>query len=314
MKNLFRFLVINVCVFIAGASIAHAGFGITPPYVKNPSLTRASTYEQEIVIVRSDPTIDLKAEISFDIPEANEWFTVDRGKEFLLAQGQQQVRMIVRVKVPEDAPFKNYKGNIRIRTSPADGGRTGSGAVSIALGAQIDVDLSIIDKKIYDFRIRKIQMSDLSEGHKTWWLDFPGKIKFLMQIESLGNVPTAPGRIEFSIYDAKGEVLLEKIKNSNRLTKVKPFDTKDVLAELPTWLPAGSYVARYAIYDYEGVKVVQEGEVNVSILPQGRILGDNGYGFVGLSVGDKMSILGPGIIVLLLLIRALIVPRLRRRR
>jgi hypothetical protein len=313
MKYLFRSSIVAVALFLVCAPIAYAGFGITPPYVKNASLTRTSLYEQEIVIVRSDPTIDLRAEITFDVPGANEWLSVDKGKEFILPKGEQQVRMKVLVKVPDDAPFKSFKGNIRIRTSPADGSRTGAGSVSIALGAQLDVDLVIIDKKIFDFRIRKIQISDLNEGHRVWWLDYPGKIRFLMTVENIGNVPVSPSKVVFNIYDAKGETLLERVQNLNKLEKVTPFETKDVLAELPTRLSAGSYVARYAIYGHDG-EVKQEGELNVSILPYGKVAGDSGFGFAGLSTGDKASILLPIVVLCILLVRAFFSSRRRTMR
>ncbi len=276
------------------AQYAYAGFGVTPPYVTNASLTRNSIYDQVIYLVRSDPSTDLKATITIDVPGVSEWFQVVEGKEFLLPKGQQKVAMTVRVTVPDDADYKQYKGNIRIKTGSPDGAVSG-GAVSISLGAQIDVDINVIDKKIRDFKVRKIGISDLNEGHKVGWLYFPGKIRFEMFIENLGNVPVAPSDVVFRIYEKTGNVLLEEIHNKGRIEKIDPFHTDTIFAELPTKLPSGSYLARFEIFNDKDVKLT--GEVNLSILPYGT-LDSEGFGFFGLSMIHKLSIILPILVIL----------------
>lgn len=306
MKRLLSLL----CIIVAGtliADTAYAGFGITPPYVRNTSLVRNSVYEQTILLVRSDPITDLRAQITVDVPGINDWFTVVEGEEFILPRGEQRVPMTVRVTVPDDAEFKNYTGAILVRTSSA-GGDAPAGSVSIALGAQIDVDLTVIDKEIEDFRVRRIGVEDLNAGHKLGWLYFPGKINFDMLIENTGNVEVRPSDIVFRIYDSTGQILLEETRHTNRIKKIKPFLTEDVRAELPTRLPSGSYIARYAIYNGEEVK--QEGEVSLSILPYGT-LQTAGYGFMGLSLAHKLSVLIP-LFVVLSSISALLVYRSRQ--
>lgn len=267
----------------------HAGFGVTPPYVTNASLTRNSVYEQTIYLVRSDPTADLKATISIDVPGVNDWFTILEGNEFLLPRGSQKIPMTVRVAVPEKADFKQYTGNIRIKTGAPDD-RVSGGAVSISLGAQIDVDINVIDKKIRDFKVRKIGISDLNEGHKVGWLYFPGKIRFEMLIENLGNVPIAPSDVVFRIYDRSGNVLLEETHKKRHSNEVQPFETETIYAELPTKLPNGSYLARFEILNGDDVKL--DGEVNLSILPYGT-LQTAGFGFTGLSLPHKLSVIIP---------------------
>lgn len=273
-----------------------AGFGITPPYVSNSSLTRNSVYDQTILLVRSDPTNALKATITLDVPGINDWFEVIEGTEFLLPAGEQKVPMTIRVTVPEKADYKNYKGNIRIKTGAPDDVVAG-GAVSISLGAQVDVDITVIDKIIKDFKVRKIGISDLNEGHKVGWLYFPGKINFEMLIENLGNVDVTPSQVDFRIYDQSGTVLLEETKNISKLKNVAPFNIDTIFAEIPTRLPTGSYLARYQIKNGDVIK--QAGEVNVSILPFGT-LQTAGYGFSGLSIPHKLSIIMPSLFVALL--------------
>ena len=296
-----------VCFSLA-FNTALAGFGVTPPYVTNVSLTRNSVYEQTIYLVRSDPVTDLKATISVDVPGVNEWFTIKEGAEFVLPKGEQKVPMTVVVSVPEKADFKQYKGNVRIKTGPTDD-KAAEGAVSISLGAQIDVDLTVIDKKISDFRIRKIGISDLNEGHKVGWLYFPGKIRFEMLLENTGNIPVAPTNVVFRIYERTGTVLLEETHKKGKIDKVEPFNTGTVFAELPTKLPTGSYLARFEIFNGDEVKM--SGEVNVNVLPYGT-LQVAGFGFSGLSLAHKLSVIIP--ILFIFTATFVVYFRVRRRR
>jgi hypothetical protein len=272
-----------------GVQSVQAGFGITPPYVKNTSLTRNSIYEQQILMVRSDPSSSQKAEIAIDAPELEGWLEIIEGSPILLPSGLQKVPMTVRVRVPSDAEFKEYTGAIRIRTLPADGALA-QGSVNISLGARVDIALTVIDRQIEDFRVRKISVAELNEGGKFGWLFFPGKIRFDMLIENTGNVDVAPSTVEFRIFDRTGETMLEEVKNIGRITKISPYDTDTVTAELPTRLPAGSYIARYRVFNGEELK--QEGDLTLSIQPQGSVQAA-GFGFVGLSLSHKVSVLLP---------------------
>ena len=192
--------------FVCLTDVASAGFGITPPYVRNERLTPGAVFEQTITLVRSDPIDDLKATISLNIPGIESWFSIDKGNEFILPKGETQVPLVVTVRVPEDAEYAGHTGAIRIRTSAA-GSEEAGGGVSIALGAQIDVAIEVVDK-IYDFMVRKIRVTDLEEGRRKWGLYFPAKITFLMTIENTGNADFGPTKVRFQIYDADMEELL----------------------------------------------------------------------------------------------------------
>lgn len=302
----FGFL-LTTMFWLSGVAVVEASFGITPPYVRNTSLIRNSTYEQQILLVRGDPNVGQKAEISIDAPEIQDWIEIVEGTNIALPRGEQKVIMTVRIKVPADAEFKDYKGSIRIKTLPEDG-QIAEGAVSISLGALVDVELSVIDKEIKDFSVRRISVEQLNEGEKFAWLFFPGKIKFNMSIENIGNVDVAPSKVELKIYDRAGAVLLEETKNIGRMGKVKPYSISEVTAEMPTRLPAGSYIGRYRILNDDVVK--QEGDLSLSILPAGT-LQVAGFGFLGLSIAHKISILLP---IFTLLIAALYTLKNRRKK
>ena len=314
MEKVFAILIFSGLFLGLGIYSAQASFGVTPPYVKNATLIRNSVFEQKITLVRGNPDQDLLATIEWDVPEAGGWISVDKGTEFTLPKGEQKVPITVRIDVPEDAEFKNYSGKLYVRTRSAKE-QTGS-SVAISLGARINMDFTVVDKEIYDFGVRRIRVSDLNEGHERAWLDFPGKINFLVTIHNTGNVPVAPGKITMDIKDRNTRDQLEHTENSNNLKKIEPFEEGEILAELPTFLPAGSYLAEYKIYNYEGTEIVQEGEINLSILPYGT-LSASGYGFMGLPLFDKASIITPITILLifsLLFFREQLFGRFSRRR
>ena len=300
------FLLVPVLFFSTGLTEVFAGFGITPPYVRNTSLTRLSVYEQQILLVRSDADTAQIAEVSVDAPEIQDWIQVVEGDVIKLPEGVQKVPMTVRISVPRDAEFRDYGGAIRIRTLP-DNDEVAAGAVNISLGALVDIDLSVIDREIRDFRVRKISVEDLNEGYKVAWLYFPGKIRFDMLLENTGNVDVAPTKVSFRIFDRTGKVLLEETSNIRKIETIPPYGTETVTAELPTRLEAGGYIARYTIYNGDEVK--QEGDLSLNILPAGT-LQIGGFGFIGLSLAHKISVLLP---VFAVLIAAIYVWHARRR-
>jgi hypothetical protein len=305
------FPLLVVVLLLTNAEVVYAGFGITPPYLLNHRLTRGSVYEQRITLVRSDPTDDLNTEITVSIPEIAGWISIDRGTKFVMPKGATQVPINVTVRVPSNAEFKEYKGAIRVRTSPTEmqPGQTG---VSIALGAQIDVDLKVVDK-IYDFSVRKIRLTDLEEGRTKFGLFFPGKIRFFMTVENTGNTEFGPTKVRFEIYDSNGETLLETTENLNKIEKIAPFATREILAELPTRLPSGLYSVKYTIFKND--EIAQQGTLDLSISAIGAVAGYTGYGFQGLSLGDKLKVIamiGVPLILLLIFVTLLLQRRNRK--
>ncbi len=308
MLDLMRRLALLAVIFVwyGVAPSVYAGFGITPPYVRNDKLTQGSTYTQEIILVRGDPVEDLKAEITVNVPGIDDWIVIDKGTEFLLPKGEKQVPMKVTIRVPQSAAYERHQGSIRIRTlspDPASG-------VSIALGAQIDVDVRVVDE-IRDFDVKRVQISETEEPRRFWWLEYPGKITFTMGIENTGNAPTAPSKVELNIYDKRGNVVLEQTFNTNTVEEVLPFETRDVAAYLPTRLPPSAYLVKYSIYRFED-EVKRSGELTLSVLPQGTLTGYSGYGIDGLSMKDKLSIIIPIALLLVIILVTIVVIRIRR--
>lgn len=308
MKKGILFAFLTLLTWGGLTNVAFAGFGITPPYVRNETLRQGSEYTQEIIIVRSDPVEDLNAELTYNLPGYESWFSSDKGTKFILPRGESQVKLHITVRVPDDAKLGPYNGNIRIRTYSSENASTG---VSLALGAQIDVHLKVVDQ-IFDFQVRRVELGEAEEGYKKWWLAFPGKVKFALYLENTGNIPAAPYKVSLATYDVTGVQLLETTENTNRIDSILPFDTKKVVAYIPTWLPPGSYVVKYDIRKTE-TESAQTGQLSLSILPRGTITGYEQYGFEGLKLADQLTLILPAAILLLVVITLVVVKRSKRK-
>jgi hypothetical protein len=277
-RQAFSILVIGLILILTWANVVQAGFGISPPLVKSDRLIPGSHYEQKILLLRSDPNEDLKAEITIDASEIEKWISIEPGKEFILPKGELQVPMFVKVDVPKDAEFKNYKGYIRVRTSSVEAGE--KGGVAITLGARIDIDLIVVKEEIFDFLVRRISIPNLEEGLKFWRFHFPGKIKVLMLIENKGNVKIAPSKVTLNVYDLTRKNLLQSSEDKT-LKKIEPFETKEILAEFPTKLGVGQYYAEIKIF--KGEEISEEGQTIFTIFERGTLPSETKE-FLGLSI------------------------------
>ncbi len=258
-----------------------AGFGVTSPYVENDRLTPGAHYEKKMIIVRGDPTEDWKAELTINVPGADDWISIDKGQEFILPKGEKQTPIVVTVNVPKNAKFARYQGAIRIRTLPAKP----TGGVSIALGARINVDLEVVKGGIFDFVIQGVKLFDINEG----W-----KIKLGIELKNTGNVEASPTKIYLDVYDSSNQIKIVSLANDGLADKVKPFETKELIAEFPNQLKAGPYYAHFKIYNRD--ILAKEGELSLSILPPGTLPNPN-QSLVQSLAGGKL-----GLIILIIVI------------
>lgn len=252
-KYLFPSFLLALIALFAGASAARAGFGISPPYVKNNQIIPGSHYEQKIVLLRSSADEDLMAEASVVAPDIAGWISIDKSERFLMPKGQLQVPMIVNIDPPADAEIGNYKGYINVRIAPAT--ENNSGGVAIALGARIDVDLTLTNVTFSDFIVRLVSIPDVERLGKPWnWKyiapifdRFFYKIRVAMNIQNTGNVEIAPSRVHLDVYDLTENKLLESLDDKS-MKKIKAFSTEQTEADFATKLPAGQYWAKLKVY------------------------------------------------------------------
>jgi hypothetical protein len=252
-----------VIIFLLAAGLtqtAKAGFGVTSPYLENDRLIPGAYYEKEMIIVRGDPIEDWKCEFSIDVPGADNWISINKGMSFILPKDEKQTPITIAVNVPKDAKFDHYKGAIRIRTLPVEP----TSGVSIALGARINVDLDVVKDGVFDFLVENVKTFDMNQG----W-----KIKLGIEIKNTGNIEASPTRIYLDIYDSANQVKIASLESGGLSDKVKPFQTKEVIAEFPNQLKAGLYYAHFKIFKRD--QLAKEGDLNLSVLPPGTLPSPN---------------------------------------
>ena len=282
---------------------AQAGFGISPPYVRSDKIIPGSHYEQIIVLLRSSAEEALAAKIELKAPEIESWVSFDKGTVFDLPPGELQVPLIISVDVPSNADLGNYTGYINVSVMPkkADGG---AGGVAIALGARIDIDLTVSEDAFPDFLIRIVKIQDMETLGRPWnWPIFAWffyRVKAVMTIENTGNVDVAPTKVTMDIYDIGEKELLES-HTDRHLNKIEPYSTGDVVASFPIKLNEGQYWGKIKIYKEN--QIVRSNKIAFTVTPPGGLgtnMGIKQYGY------KPWLLLGAYLAVILLFIFVLI--------
>lgn len=236
MKNYIILILIVSFIGIFGLTyFVEAGFGVSPPWVKNNYLTPGSHFEQIIYLSRGTPDQELIARVSIDAPEIKGWITIEEGLRFPLPVGVKQFPMKVMIDVPSDAAYGSYQGYIRVKAISS--GQPGQ--VATILGARIDVDLIVTERGYADFRLKGAPFIPDVEREEP--------LVVLIVLENIGNTRIGPSKIHLDIYDISHQTLLR----SGEITEVElvePFETKQVGGEIPMDLGLGEYWADVTIY------------------------------------------------------------------
>jgi len=237
IKKVSQFLVIGLLLSLSLVQITWSGFGISHPRVWNDKLVPGSHFEQTITLTRSDPKEPVEITVETDAPEIKDWIKIDRGEKFIYPAGQQQFPMTVIVDVPVNAGYGIYYGKMTIKAAPVGP----EGQVRVSLGSQADIKLRVSGEEFSDFKIRSIGIPDLEEG----W-----PLKFVIQLENLGNVKVRPSKVHLDIYD---NFHSQKLKSGEitQMSWVDSFKVGHSEGKLAIDLKSGQYWADYEIYKDE---------------------------------------------------------------
>jgi hypothetical protein len=246
-----KIIPIFLICFAFTANLCFAGFGISPPYVASDNLMAGSHYEQSISLIRSDVDKEAKVIIQKDLGEIADWIKIENEDNLIYKQGDTKVVMKVFVDIPRNVELKQYKGKILVSVPNTD---QISGGAAIALGAQIDVDLTITDQVSDDFEITAIKILDCYEGED---------IRALFGIRNKGNIELQPKKITMEIYDINDQNLLDLVEGQ-ALGVVPPNTKADLEVRfLPKMQKPGVYWAKIKVYN--GENVVADEKVFLSI-------------------------------------------------
>ena len=244
----FRIISLFLLLFL-GLVTQVSAFGVSPPWINQSNLVPGSHFEKEIFLLRANDAEDLLIEAEFDLPEEiRDWFSIDKGEKFIIPAGVKKFPIIVTIDIPDKAELGVYKGFLRVRTVPEAPDLESTG-VSIAIGARIDINLTVGDNVIVDFEVHGITILDIRENE-------PAQV--LVKMENKGNVNTALDRATFDLYDKYGEVRLG-FSQIEELPRIQSFKTEDFVIDfdLPLTLSIGEYWAEAKVFK-DGVVVGQQ--------------------------------------------------------
>jgi hypothetical protein len=290
-------------IFVMQTSVAEAGFGISPPFVKTKKpIFPGSHFEQIVTLLRSDTEDELIARIKVDAPDIADWISIKQGNEFELPAGSLQVPMHVVIDVPETAEIGNYQGYLNIQIVPKQ--RSLDGGVAIALGARVDIDLEITDEPFVDFSIRNISIPDIHKFNRPWdWKLFSYlfyRLNVVMRIENTGNVPVSPTKVHVDVYDLNEKELLESY-DDEKFDQVEPFATADTKATFPTKLGVGEYWAKIRVYQEN--EIIHKDKIIFAVKPPDPATKGRPEGLWPWIVMGGLIFSGLTIIILLLLFK-----------
>ncbi len=299
-RALFFVLSLVFVGILVWGNVSQAGFGIQPPYVRpSNAIFAGSHYEQKITLLRSSADADMQAIVKVSAPEMSSWVSIDKGEVFDLPQDQLKVPMVVKIDVPADAEIGNYKGHLNIKITPKE--NTVSNVVAIALGARVEMDITVTDESFVEFIIRTVNIPAIEELKKPWsykifsWFFY--RVKVVMKIENNGNVASAPSKVHIDIYDNANKEKLES-HDDKKIDLVDPFDTAKVEATFPTNLSPGEYWGHLSFYNDE--EIIQKNEIIFTVYESGKAL-------TPLKLGKMPYVMMSGLIAILLLILGILI-------
>ncbi|MEZ4156401.1 MAG: hypothetical protein R3B52_00275 [Candidatus Paceibacterota bacterium] len=252
---------------------AKAGFGVSPPLIKEDRLVPGITIEKQVYLVQGNTDKPLPVQAIFDVPKEIEgWLSVTQGEKFTIPAGAQQFPLKVKIKIPDDADLGIYEGQLNVTTIPE--AATENGQVSIALGANIRLELTVGDDVFSSYEVKKIDLLSVKEN------DFPHA---RILVENTGNVPGGPDAVTFELFSKFGDVRLA-YTSIDDVKRIPAFSEEaiDMLFPIDVKLGVGEYWGHVKVF--EGNDVVAEQRTVFNVLEKTFFEKNKTYLSVGASL------------------------------
>src|SRR3989344_7283974 len=194
VSRLFFVLLVS-CLLSLVALPVHAGFGVSPPSIKETRLVPGSRITRTVYLIQGNPEKDVSMDVAIESKDIKDWLSFEPAGSFIIPAGVQQFPLKITVAVPPDAELGIYKAFVRPSTNP-ENAETG---VAISLGGRIDVELTVGDDVFESFTVTNINIEHIRAGEKP---------KVEIEVENAGNVPTGPSAASFELFNTFGDIRL----------------------------------------------------------------------------------------------------------
>jgi hypothetical protein len=297
-----KFLVISA--FVAALLLSfgitqnvHAAFGVSPPFVNADKLVKGAVFQQTIYLVRDIADVDLPIQATLDIPEkVRPWINLDNGLDFIIPKDVRQFPVKISIKVPQETDLAAYQGKLVFTGKPSQ-----SGQVTIALGAQVSLNIVVGNDVYRKLDIRVLKNTDIEEGWNP---------QLYVKADNQGNVPESFTGATMEVLDQYGAVRLAFMQSPKNMAEIPPFTVSEQVIEFPTdfHLGLGQYWGVANLYQNDKLIASQKSVFNV--LKKGSLSKPSLAAFFGMVMQYKTYVV-IGLILLALI--AFGVFRLRRK-
>lgn len=244
------------CFFVA--QNAHAAFGISPPFLNADHLVPGAAYTQTFYLVQDQPNDDLGINVNLNVPESiRPWITIDQGLHFVIPKGTHQFPVLLTVWIPKDAGLGVYRGNVTFTGAPAQAGQ-----VTIALGVQSVINLTVGNDIYRKVSVPVIKLLDIEEGWNP---------KVYVKFNNEGNIPEKLTGATYELLDQYGAVRLAFSGNPNGLVETPPFSIKEYVVEFPIDFHLGLGQYWGVVNFYQDQQLVASQKTIFSVLKKGSL-------------------------------------------
>lgn len=238
--------IVVVAILSVQPMIALAGFGVSPPTIREENAVPGAEFTRTIYLVQGNPTVPVTINATIESEDMRSWVTIADGSTFTIPAGVQQYPLAVTVRVPADTAFGVYRGFLRVSTVPE--ARTEDGQVAIALGGRVDMTVTVGDNVVEEYEVTQLSI-----------LDIPPKIDPLVEatVANTGNVPAAPDSASFELFDKFGEIRLGFAQVDFAATPTPPFSENTYYLSFPLDLviAEGEYWGHVKLYTERGEQI-----------------------------------------------------------
>ncbi|MDI6733947.1 MAG: hypothetical protein QMD50_00430 [Patescibacteria group bacterium] len=262
--KIIKKLVYLLLLFLIGFSIvipqARGAFGISPPFLNADHLVKGTKYIQKIYLVQDQPNEDLRIKAVLDISEKiRPWIGIDKGFEFIIPKGTRQFPVEVTINVPSNADLGIYHGNLSFTGAPSK-----TGQVTIALGVQVALNLTVGEGIFRKFSVPFIRMLDIEEGWNP---------RVFLRVNNEGNITESFTSATYELMDQFGETRLAYLQKASDLPEVPAFAQKEYTVEFPInfKMGIGQYWGNTVFY--QDNKIIASQKTVFNVLESGSISG-----------------------------------------
>lgn len=223
---------------------ASAGFGVSPPLIREEHLAPGVSLTRTIYLVQGDPRESLFVEVAVESDQIKDWLSFSPGVSFTIPAGVQQFPFEVTIAVPKDANLGVYKAFVRVNTAPT--AAEGATSVAVSVGGRIDVDVTVGDEVFVSYGVKELQILDTKER---------ADLLVEARVENKGNVPAVFDSATFELFDKFNSVRLGfATAGKDQFPQVPPFSEKRITLRFPAgiYLAPGEYWGHVRVFNADG--------------------------------------------------------------